>query len=83
MSIYAKAPHPDAAKLFFNWWNSKEGQTLLAEVSGAYSARTDVPAPKDFPALSELNLIKLTMDDWPKMEAQTDPIRAMMDEARR
>jgi iron(III) transport system substrate-binding protein len=83
MSIYAKAPHPDAAKLFFNWWNSKEGQTLLAEVSGAYSARTDVPAPKGFPALSELNLIKLTMDDWPKMEAQTDPIRAMMDEARR
>ena len=83
MSIYDKAPHPDAAKLFFNWWNSKEGQTLLDQVSGTYSARTDVPPPNGFPPLSELNLIKLTMDDWIKMQRQTDAIRALVDQARR
>ena len=28
ISVFSKAPHPNAAKLFVNWFLSKEGQTL-------------------------------------------------------
>ncbi len=29
ISVFTKAPHPNAAKLFVNWFLSKEGQTLI------------------------------------------------------
>ncbi|MBI4333256.1 MAG: extracellular solute-binding protein [Chloroflexi bacterium] len=38
-----KTPHPNAARLYFNWALTKEGQTLLAEGEGYQSAREDVP----------------------------------------
>lgn len=38
-----KAPHPHAAKLFINWFLSKEGQTYYARADGSQSAREDVP----------------------------------------
>jgi len=37
-----KAPNPNAAKLFINWFLTKEGQTALAKNLPANSARTDV-----------------------------------------
>jgi len=40
--IAAKAPHPNSAKLFFNYSISKEGQTIL-RTRNRVSARTDVP----------------------------------------
>ncbi len=36
-------PHPNAIKVFFNWFLSKEGQTLAVSSFGAPSARVDVP----------------------------------------
>jgi iron(III) transport system substrate-binding protein len=36
MGIANKAPHPNAAKLFFNYWLSKESAKLLAEKVGEY-----------------------------------------------
>jgi ABC-type Fe3+ transport system substrate-binding protein len=46
ISVFAQAPHPNAAKLFVNWFLSKEGQTLthtmIPEIDRS-SLRTDVP----------------------------------------
>ncbi len=37
-----RAPHPNATKVFINWYLSKEGQTLYSKVKLAQSARMDV-----------------------------------------
>ncbi|MDP2645437.1 MAG: extracellular solute-binding protein [Desulfobacterales bacterium] len=38
-----RAPHPNAAKIFINWFVSKEGQTVYSRSARAESARLDVP----------------------------------------
>jgi iron(III) transport system substrate-binding protein len=38
-----KAPHPNAANVFLNWFLSKEGQTVHSQDVGYNSRRTDVP----------------------------------------
>ncbi|MBI4330848.1 MAG: extracellular solute-binding protein [Chloroflexi bacterium] len=38
----AKAPHPNATKLFINWLLGKEGQTVFSRASGLPSSRQDV-----------------------------------------
>lgn len=38
-----RAPHPNAASLFINWFLSKEGQTVFARAYEIQSAREDVP----------------------------------------
>jgi ABC-type Fe3+ transport system substrate-binding protein len=46
ISVFANPPHPNAAKLFVNWFLSKEGQTLTHTVIPAIdrqSLRTDIP----------------------------------------
>lgn len=43
ISLVNKAPHPNAAKVFINWFLSKEGQTLYSKAYNAQSARLDVP----------------------------------------
>jgi len=46
ISVFTDAPHPNAAKLFVNWFLSKEGQTLTHTMIPAIdrsSLRTDVP----------------------------------------
>jgi len=46
ISVFANAPHPNSAKLFVNWFLSKEGQTLthtLIPNLDRSSLRTDVP----------------------------------------
>jgi iron(III) transport system substrate-binding protein len=81
MSIAAHAPHPNAAKLFFNWWNS-DGQALLPGVSGAYSARTDIAPPEGFPPLKSLQTISVGMKDWPQITAQSKDILATISRMR-
>ncbi len=43
----ANAPHPNAQKLFVNWWLTREGQTLMQKAdgpgSGQDSLRIDIP----------------------------------------
>jgi len=46
--IFKDAPHPNAAKLFLNWYTAKEQQGRL----GTYSARTDVDPPAGLKPLS-------------------------------
>ncbi|MBI4332109.1 MAG: extracellular solute-binding protein [Chloroflexi bacterium] len=42
VSIVAKAPHPNAAKLFINWLLSREGQTIYSKAQETPSNRVDV-----------------------------------------
>ena len=37
------APHPNAQRLFVNWWLSREGQLRYQNLSGEQSLRTDIP----------------------------------------
>lgn len=40
---FKNVPHPNARKLFINWFFSKEGSTIYAPLQGYPSTRTDVP----------------------------------------
>lgn len=44
MAVIKDTPHPNAARLFANWWLSQEGQALYARVKGAPTIRKDVQA---------------------------------------
>ena len=44
-SVLAHAPHPNAAKVFVNWWLTQDGQRFYADL-GQFPNRTDV-APKE------------------------------------
>jgi len=46
--IFKDAPHPNAAKLFLDWYMAKEQQSRI----GTYSARTDVDPPVGLKPLS-------------------------------
>jgi iron(III) transport system substrate-binding protein len=83
MSIYGKSQHPNAAKLLFNWWTSREGQALVVETTGSYSFLPGLPAPKGFPPLSELNLMQVPMDRWPEIGKKTEEIISFVDQLRR
>lgn len=43
ISLASKAPHPNAAKIFVNWYLSREGQEIFSRYAGEPSLRTDVP----------------------------------------
>ncbi|MFH1122216.1 MAG: hypothetical protein V1758_00995 [Pseudomonadota bacterium] len=43
IAAFNQAPNPNAAKLFANWFLTKEGQTVYSRAAGAESARLDVP----------------------------------------
>lgn len=43
LELINKAPHPNAAKVYVNWFFSREGQTLIARELGFASRRVDVP----------------------------------------
>jgi iron(III) transport system substrate-binding protein len=45
MSVFQKAPHPNAARVWSNWWISKEGQTTWTQARPVTSIRKDVPNP--------------------------------------
>ncbi|MDP2646008.1 MAG: extracellular solute-binding protein [Desulfobacterales bacterium] len=42
VGIAAKAPHPNAAKVFVNWLFSREGQEFAQRATGYMSARNDI-----------------------------------------
>ena len=50
--IFKGAPHPNAAKLFLNWYMAKEQQSRL----GVFSPRADVPPPPGLKPLSSYNI---------------------------
>ncbi len=42
LSLFNKAPHPNVARVFINWLLSKEGQTLMSQLTKTSSSRLDV-----------------------------------------
>ncbi len=65
VSVPKNAPHPNAARVFVNWWISPEGQTTINKSMGVPSIRKDVPdfsyqgaglKPVKFLALDEVAL---------------------------
>jgi ABC-type Fe3+ transport system substrate-binding protein len=51
--IFKNAPHPNAAKLFLDWYMAKEQQSRI----GTFSARTDVAPPAGLQPLSAYNIV--------------------------
>ena len=43
ISVLKNAPHPNAARVFVNWWLSPEGQTAVNKAVGSPNIRKDVP----------------------------------------
>jgi ABC-type Fe3+ transport system substrate-binding protein len=78
--IFKDAPHPNAAKLFLNWYMAKEQQSRL----GTFSARSDVDPPAGLKPLSAYNIAagyrQFVTDEERlaelrrKMEAYTGPV---------
>lgn len=60
IAIMARAPHPNAAKLFVDFGLSREGQDLCQQLMGTYSARKDVAPLKGQPPLSAFHLLTPT-----------------------
>ncbi len=64
--VIAEAPHPEAAKLFYDWFLSVPGQTAMTRTLYYNSPRDDVPAP---PGGVDTGSFKLLYpDDWTKFE---------------
>jgi iron(III) transport system substrate-binding protein len=75
--ILAKAPHPNAAKLWLDFTLSEQGQTILAKDEALISGRTGFksPLPEFAPPIDQLKLIKMdwnsiTPDDLRKAKAE-------------
>lgn len=61
--IFAKAPHPNAARLWIDFILSEEGQTILSRREALMSGRKGFvsPVPEYAPAMSDVAIINL---DW-------------------
>jgi iron(III) transport system substrate-binding protein len=70
--ILAKAPHPNAAKLWIDFTLSEAGQTILSRREALISVRSGFksPLPEYAPAIDELTVMPV---DWSKIDA--DEIR--------
>jgi iron(III) transport system substrate-binding protein len=73
VGIVSKGPHPEAAKLFLDWYLSSLGQELLSQNFYRHSPRTDVAPPPGGKPLSELKII---VPDWNEyVKAHTQYVR--------
>jgi len=61
IGILDKAPHPEAAKLFIDWFLSPLGQAAHTQLSFTYSPRQDVAPPPGAVPVSEMPILQL---DW-------------------
>lgn len=62
IGLAKNAPHPEAARLFLDWFLSPIGQKVNADALFNYSARTDVEPPPGGIPISQMKL--LVPDDW-------------------
>ncbi len=60
--VIADAPHPEAAKLFYDWAMGKPGQIAIQNAHFLSSPRTDTPPPPGGIASSDMKL--LFIEDW-------------------
>ena len=66
------SPHPNAAKLFLDYYTSVENQEFMTKMPEAfYAARTDVKPPAGNPPLSQLQFLSI---DYDKFEKEKDEV---------
>src|SRR5499426_3136568 len=72
VTIIKGAPHPNAAKVFLNWFLGQEGQDTYSRAMGQATRRLDV----DTQWLKEVGVIaakdNLTLDQYTKLENQSE-----------
>jgi iron(III) transport system substrate-binding protein len=62
LGVVDQAPHPEAAKLFLDWWFSAVGQKAMEKATSLYSPRADVPPPDGGIPISQFKILAPT--DW-------------------
>lgn len=67
----ARAPHPNAAKLYLEWTASDEGAAVFTNF-GSYSTRPGAPVPAKLPPLDSL---KLKTVDWDYVVKNRDELK--------
>jgi iron(III) transport system substrate-binding protein len=73
VGIVSKGPHPEAAKLFVDWFLSPLGQEIMSQSFYHHSPRADVAPPPGGKPLSELTII---VPDWNEyIKAHTQYVR--------
>jgi iron(III) transport system substrate-binding protein len=70
VGIVSKGPHPEAAKLFLDWFLSPLGQELLAQSFYHHSPRSDVAPPPGGKPLGELEIMVPDWNDYIKAHTQ-------------
>jgi iron(III) transport system substrate-binding protein len=75
-SVVKGSPNPNAAKLFAQFMIGDDAQKLFP-AEGAYSARTDIPAPQGSPDLKTLKILPV---DYDYIEKQTAAIKKRFNE---
>jgi ABC-type Fe3+ transport system substrate-binding protein len=80
LSVMNPTPHPNAVKLWVNWYASREGQELAALALGQPSNRLDVEANKKLPAFLHIQPGRDSFDlnDWQFVTVEERPLRARM-----
>jgi ABC-type Fe3+ transport system substrate-binding protein len=66
IAFVRSAPHPNAAKLFLNWFYTKEGQTVFGKTAGVISLRKDVPQdylPEDLRYVEGAPVMEIDLQD--------------------
>ncbi len=72
VSIIKNAPHPNATKVFINWFLGKEGQETYSRAMGQATRRLDVDTQwlKEFGVLPAKDTLK--PEEYPKLENQSE-----------
>jgi iron(III) transport system substrate-binding protein len=72
VAIIKGAPHPNAAKVFVNWFLGQEGQEIYSRAMGQGTRRLDVDTQwlKEFGVIAAKD--NLTPDQYPKLENQSE-----------
>lgn len=66
MALVRNGPNPEAAKVFYDWWLSREGQVLLQEVNSIYSPRNDVTPLPGLPKFADLPVVVASTEELDK-----------------
>ena len=72
-AIFKAAPNPNAARLFYNWMQSREGQQLIVSGARQYSAHSQAPETK--PGIRKLSEIKLMKEDPQGVHDQAEAVK--------
>lgn len=72
-ALFKQAPNPNAARLFYNWFCSAEGQQKLVEITGQYVPHGQVGPASGRPPLKDIKIMK---DDPDALLKIADEIKA-------